>query len=328
MTRKAFKIFRPGVREVTDSGLSNVVGSQSNRLLNTDGSFNIERTGIPRFSDYSIIHELMTMSWRRFLFLVFAAYVGMNLVFGSVYYLIGMNQFMGAIASTPGEQFLEAFFFSAQTLATVGYGRMNPVGLSANLVSGFESMIGLIVIAIITGLVYGRFSRPVIRLMFSKNALIAPFKGGKALMFRIANAKRNDLSDVEAQVLMSCVLYEDGRYIRRYFGLDLERKRVGALSLSWTVVHPIDENSPLANFDAQLLEEYEAEILVVIKGFDPTFSQTVQARSSYHHRHIVWNARFKPTFRRSDDGHRTLLELDRLNDHEPAPTPEPEKKTL
>lgn len=316
MTRKAFRIFRPGVKEFSDSGLSNLVGSQSNRLLNSDGSFNIERTGVPRFSDYSIIHELMIMSWKKFLLLVFLAYMGMNLFFGSIYYLIGMEQFMGAIATSPREKFMEAFFFSAQTLATVGYGRMNPVGLTANVISSLESMIGLIVLAIITGLVYGRFARPVANLKFSRNALIAPFKGGKALMFRMANAKRNDLSDVEAQVLLSCVLYEDGRFVRRYYSLDLERARVGALSLSWTVVHPIDENSPLANFDAQLLEEYEAEILVVVKGFDPTFSQTVQARSSYHHSHIVWNARFKPTFRRSEDGHRTILELDRLNDYE------------
>lgn len=316
MSRSVFHIFRPGIKEFKDSGLSNLVGNQSNRLLNEDGSFNIVRTGIPRFSDYSLVHELLTMSWVRFLSLVFIAYLVMNFVFACIYYFIGMDQFMGPIAENKVEQFQEAFFFSAQTLATVGYGRMNPIGLGANLVSSFESMIGLIVIAIITGLVYGRFSRPVIRLKFSKNALISPYKTGKALMFRMANAKRNDMSDVEAQALLSTVLYEEGKFVRRYFNLELERSKVNSLSLSWTLVHPIDENSPLANFDAQLLEEYEAEILVTVKGFDPTFSQTVQARTSFHHRQLVWNARFKPSFKRSEDGLKTILELDKLNDFE------------
>lgn len=316
MNRKVFNIFRPGIKEFKDSGLSNLVGNQSSRLLNPDGSFNIIRTGIPRFSDYSMIHELLTMSWIRFLSMVFAAYLVMNLLFASMYYFIGMDQFMGPIAENKVEQFQEAFFFSAQTLATVGYGRMNPIGLGANLVSSFESMVGLIVIAIITGLVYGRFSRPVIRLKFSTNALISPHKGGDALMFRMANAKRNDMSDVEAQALLSTVLYEDGKFMRRYFNLELERNKVNALSLSWTLVHLIDENSPLANFDAQLLEEYEAEILITVRGFDPTFSQTVQARTAYHHSQIVWNARFKPAFKRSEDGQKTILELDKLNDFE------------
>ena len=316
MKKRVSNLFRPGIKEFKDSGLSNLVGSQSNRLVNPDGSFNIIRTGIPKFADYSVIHELMAMSWLRFLVFVFCGYFILNFLFGLIYFLIGMEQFMGPIATGNLEQFQEAYFFSTQTLATVGYGRMNPIGLGANLVASIESMIGIVVIAIVTGLVYGRFSRPVIRLKFSTNALISPYKEGNALMFRLANAKRNDMSDVEAQVMLSMVLYEDGKFMRRYYNLELERRLVNSLSLSWTLVHPINDNSPLANFDAQLLEEYEAEVMVTVKGFDPTFSQVVQTRTSFHHSQIIWNARFTPTFRRSDDGHNTILELDHINDFE------------
>ena len=313
--------------EFTDSGLSTQVSSQSSRLLRPDGTFNTRRTGRHPLQQLSISHTLLTISWPKYIFYVSVFYIIVNLIFAFAYYYIGMHEFMGVVATNKFEEFREAFFFSAQTLTTVGFGRINPVGFWVNTISTLEALAGLLIFAIVTGLMYGRFARAVADLVFSKNALISPFKEGKALMFRIANSKNNDLSDVEVQVILSLVLYENGHFLRRYYGLELERKRVTALSLTWTVVHPIDEKSPLANFTAEMMEEFEAEVLITIKGFDPTFSQTVQTRNAYHFSDIVWDARFKPAFKRSKDESHTILELDKLNDYEPVTEKLPSSNT-
>jgi inward rectifier potassium channel len=324
MNRNVFNRFRSNVKEFTDSGLSNQVGYQSSRLLNPNGTFNVNRTGRHRWHDISPAHELITMKWRKFYPIVFGFYILVNLLFATTYYLIGMDQFMGPVVETKWDEFQEAFFFSAQTITTVGYGRLNPVGFWPNLISSFESLMGLLIFAIVTGLMYGRFARPIARLLFSQNALITPFQNGKALMFRLANSKSNDLTDVEAQVLLSLVIYDGQNYVRKYYNLELERKVVNALALSWTVVHPINENSPMFDFTPENMAEYEAEILVTIKGFDTTFSQVVIGRTSYHFSSLVWNAKFRPVFKRSEDGRETVLELDHLNDFDKLdPTPAP-----
>ncbi len=320
MTRNVFSRLRLNAKEFADSGLSNQVGIQSSRLLESNGRFNVTRTGRHNWLNLSASHELITMKWRYFIPLVIGFYIVMNLFFAILYYFIGMDQFMGTLGESRWDSFQEAFFFSAQTITTVGYGRTNPVGLLPNIIASLEALTGLLSFAIVTGLMYGRFARPVAHLLFSDNALIAPYQNGKALMFRLANSKTNDLADVEAQVLLSLVVYEGQNYVRKYFNLDLERKIVNALALSWTVVHPINENSPMSEFTPEIMQEYEAEILVNIKGFDTTFSQIVYSRTSFHYSSIVWNAKFKPVFKRSEDGTETILELDKLNDFEILPT--------
>jgi inward rectifier potassium channel len=314
MAKSVFQRFRPSAKEFTDSGFSNQVGSQGNRLLKEDGTFNIKRTGRHYLQQLSIAHELITMPWVTFLLIVNGFYIITNLLFAAVYYLIGMDQFMGMNGVSEWDQFKEAFFFSAQTITTVGYGRINPMGLLPNLIASFEALLGLMFFAIITGLIYGRFSRPVARLIFSEKGLISPYKDKTAFMFRVANSKTNDMAEVEAQVLLGLVLFEEGKFIRRYYGLELERKSVNALALTWTVVHPIDEKSPIYNLTPQMMEEHEAEFLVSIKGVDTTFSQTVYSRHSYHFTDLVWNAKFKPSFKRSENGRQTIIELDQLSD--------------
>ena len=314
-----FNRFKPNTKEFTDSGFSNQVGSQGSRLMNADGSFNVKRTGLHYWHQMSVAHALITMRWPKFLLILNLFYIVVNLLFAYAYFLIGMDQFMGPIAETRWEEFKEAFFFSAQTITTVGYGRINPIGTLPNLIASFEALTGLMLFAIVTGLIYGRFARPVAHLIFSKNALIAPFKDAKAFMFRVANSKTNDMAEVEAQILLGLVLYENGKFIRRYYGLELERKVVNALALTWTVVHPIDEKSPLFNLTPELIQEYEAEFLISIKGVDTTFSQTVYARNSYHFSNLVWNAKFKSSFKRSENGSETIIELDHLNDYDLLP---------
>ncbi len=326
MPRNVLQRFRPTAREFTDSGLSAQVSAQSSRILGRDGRFRIKRPGIHPLHQLSLSHELITMPWFWFLLLVFGFYSLVNLLFALAYFAIGMDQFMGAAGSGGMDHFLEALFFSAQTLTTVGYGRLNPAGFWPNVLASIEALTGLLSFAIVTGLVYGRFSRPVASLVFSRHVLISPFQEGKGLMFRLANRKTNDLCDVEAQVLLSLIVFENNLFIRKYFNLDLERKHVNSLALAWTVVHPISSGSPFVDMTPEMLQEMEGELLVTIKGFDTTFSQTVISRTSYHFTDFVWNARFLPAFGRSEDGSETQLFLHKLHDYIALGTPNGESQ--
>lgn len=308
--------FKPKGKEAKDTGFSNLAGNQGSRILDEKGKFNVIRTGTKPWNRISLIHELITISWARFLMVILMVFLLLNLIFGFAYFAIGNDQLAGKVSQTPWENFWECFFFSTQTITTIGYGRVNPVGFAGSVIAALEGLIGLLGFAIASGLMYGRFARPVAKIKFSQNALITPYKDGFGLMFRMANTKTNDLSDIEAQVFASMLVFDGNRFNRLFYELPLERKMVTALSLSWTVVHPIDENSPLFNLNPASCEEVELEILVNVKGFDPTFSQYVMTRYSYPFFKLVWNARFIPAFMRSEDGAKSILMLDKLGDFE------------
>lgn len=309
------KIYK-SIKDYNDSGLSNLVANQGSRFLNKDGSFNVHKTGVPLMQRLSFFNAMITMPLWKFLTIVLCTYFTLNLVFASVYFMIGIEHFAGTNGGTLGEQFMEEFFFSAQTLTTVGYGRVNPTGLFANIVASIEAMTGVLCFALATGLLYGRFSRPVANIMFSGKALIAPFHDGTALMFRLANAKNNPLIDAEMQVLLSMVIGDNGHSTRRFYDLPLQLKTINFLTLNWTVVHPIDDRSPLFGLTADDLAKADSEIMISMKAFDDTFAQTVNARHSYKYDEIEWNARFKTMFERSADGRTTVLHLDHIGDFE------------
>jgi inward rectifier potassium channel len=227
-----------------------------------------------------------------------------------------MEHFMGGLASSGAAAFSEAFFFSAQTLTTVGYGRINPAGLMANILASAEALLGLMSFALVTGLLYGRFARPVASLVFSENVLIAPFQEGTALMLRFANARNNDLAEVEADIILSILVDEGERTVRKYFTLELERSKVTAMPLTWTLVHSLRAESPFIDMNLEDLTEMEGELLVTVKALDTTFSQIVYSRHSYRADSFIWNARFLPCFHRSEDGTETILEMDKLSKHE------------
>jgi inward rectifier potassium channel len=208
---------------------------------------------------------------------------------------------------------MNAYFFSVQTFTTVGYGGMVPNGFAANFIASLEAMFGLLGFAIATGLLFGRFSRPSARILFSRNAVITPYRGINALMFRLANLRNNDIIEVEANAL--AVFLDKTTNSRKYYGMKLERKSVYFFPLSWTVVHPLDEESPFFNKTPDELKELQAEILVQFKGFDDTFSQTVHTRFSYTFDEIIWNAKFKPAFE-SDHKGEVIFDLNRLHDYE------------
>jgi inward rectifier potassium channel len=313
---------RPAVDgEPQDLGFGTIVSQQSRvRFLNRDGSFNVERRGLGILSSLSVYHSLLTMPWWRFLCLVVGGYLLANLLFACGYLLCGPDAIAGPPV-TPGDHgFLRAFFFSVQTFATIGYGHISPSGLAANLLVTAESLAGLLVFALATGLVFARFSRPTARILFSRNAVIMPYRGIAAFAFRIANQRSNELIEMNTTVMISRFETEHGQQVRRFHPLKLERSTVAFFPLAWTVVHPIDESSPLHGLTEKDLRESDAEFLVLLKGFDETFSQTVHTRSSYKYDEVIWEARFTSMFdgASSEEGP-ISVDVGKLHDYEPHP---------
>lgn len=306
---------------------SNVEGG---RLTNRDGSINLTKVGIPFWKRISLYHSLLRMPRTKFLLCIFLFYTVMNLIFASLYLMIGVDHLEGSRESQDGimNSFFHAFFFSSQTLTTVGYGHVSPVGFWANVIASLESFFGILSFALVTGLLYGRFTRPKAYVMFSDNMLIAPHKGGTALMLRMATYKNNHLTDVETLMNIALLQEDNGKMVRRFYQLPLEIAKINSLALSWTVVHKIDEDSPLYGMTKEDMVAADIEILVFIKGFDDHFSNIVQQRTSYTVEELVFGAKFQPMFRRADDGSATILELDKINEYQVMPLPEPETSTV
>jgi inward rectifier potassium channel len=272
------------------------------RTINPDGTFNVRRKGL-RLRDANVYLMLIDTTWPRFFGAVLLIFFAVNLLFASVYMMIGIDRLHG-IEPEMGA-FPNAFFFSVHTLTTVGYGNVFPSGTLANAMASLEAATGLMVFAVATGLLYGRFSRPSARILFSRTALVAPYQDGTSLQFRITNARSNVLMDLEARVLLMTVNRTEGQLKRAFIDLPLERRRVYFFPLTWTIVHPIDAASPFSGKTADDLREMEAELLILIKGFDDTFSQQVHSQYSYRHDEILWGAKFLPAF--SVDGQGDLV---------------------
>jgi inward rectifier potassium channel len=296
------------------TGFGSQAQAQGKRLINKDGSFNVKREGLPLFNRFNPFHYLILMSWTHFSLLIFAFYFTVNLIFAFIYFFIGIEHLGGIIGDTRIDKFFEAFFFSTQTFTTVGFGRINPTGYAASAVAAIESLIGLMAFALATGLLYGRFSRPNAKLIRSENAVIAPFQDKTAVMVRIANARNNQLIECEARMMLTYI--EKETLVRRFLTLKLEYEKVSALSLSWTIVHPIEEDSPMFGLSMQDLLDTEAELIVAFKGFDDTYSQTVHYRYSYTALEIVYGAKFLPMFERDQDGLATVLHMDMIGAYE------------
>jgi inward rectifier potassium channel len=297
-------------RPAFDPGLTQKFTRPVTRVINKDGSFNVRRRGGNWHDVHPYLH-LVNVSWPVFLLTLFAGYLVINTVFALAYFQLGPGELAGVDTSTSGGRFLNTFFFSAHTLTTVGYGNISPKSIEANVIAAFEALTGVLGFAVATGLLFGRVSRPSAKIGFSENMLIAPYQDGVSLQFRVVNRRRNDLVDLEARVMLMTVEMRDGRQMRQYKLLKLEREKVLFLPLTWTVVHPIDDESPLRGLEAEDLVRLQAEVLILIKGYDDTFSQTVLSRYSYRHEEILWHKRFAPAFDVDSEGE-LVLELQKV----------------
>ena len=307
----------PAADEPKDLGFGSVVGgANERRLLERDGSFTSRREGFPALSYLNGYHSALTMTWPRFLGIALVLYGVLNALFAAMFLACGANALGGMSRAVMGGSFMRAFFFSVDTFATIGYGNVYPITAAANWIVTAESMVGILYVALLTGLVFSRFSRPTAALLFSKVAVVAPYQGKTGFMFRITNARSNQLMELEAKVQFTRL---DGTGGRRYTQLKLERTRVVFFPLSWTIVHPIDEQSPLWELSYDDFVRTEAEFLILISGIDETFAQTVHARSSYKASELVVGKKFANLYNPVAKDGTISIDISKLSDVEDAP---------
>ncbi len=292
-------------------GFTNKYEQGSKRIIDKTGGFNVIRVG----AKTHIFHDLLTMNWLRFAMNVIVFYTGVNLLFALIYLLIDFNGIGMTSDYEVHNRFLVALFFSAQTLTTVGYGSLYPLSAIVSFLAATEAVVGLMGFAIFTGLMYGRFSKSPSGIRFSKHALMAPYKEGKGLMFRSANERTHNLISLEVRALFAVVINDNGNPTRRYQQLEIDNNKITYFPLNWTIVHPINEKSPLWGMSAEDLQDGDVEILVMINGYNETSGQQVHSKYSYTYDEIIWDAKFKIPYHFREDG-ATVFELDKLDDYE------------
>lgn len=311
-TRKKSRFF-----EIEFLGLNSKTANNEKRVVNKDGSFNIERKG----EKIHIYHYLTTISWSMFFFIIFVLFTLINGMFSLLYYIAGTEH----IANFTSENFIldivNLFHFSVQTMTTVGYGAMHPTGILTGILASVEALLGLMTFAIIAGLVYGRFSKPQAEIIYSKNILITEFEGKKVLQIRIANNLSNDLFDIESKILMiHNQKNEEGIFVKRYHSLPLVYDKINFMPMNWTLTHIIDEESPLFNLSQEEMAANKTEFIVIVASFDDSFSQLVHSKTSYLCRDIVYEGNWASVFTINDDGVRTfdLSKVDLIENNEQA----------
>lgn len=301
--------------EHKDLGLGQGHSKDQKRSVNKDGSFNVKKIGaVSGVRD--LYKHLIYINWWRFLLGVFSVYIAINLVFACTYYLIGPEYLTGLKGESPFNQFLDCFFFSTQTFATVGYGAISPKGNFANAVASFESLVGLLSFALATGLLFGRFSKPNAKILFSEKILLSPYrKDKKGLMFRIVNKRKNTLLDASVEVIIAFdFIDEQGNEKRSFKSLNLEISDIKLFTTSWTIVHPVDKDSPLYGLTEEQYLNMKFEVLVLIKAFDETYGQFIYARTSFTEDEFVYQAKFDPATRVNSKGY-TEINLDTVNNY-------------
>jgi len=310
------KSFNKRAKAENETGLGTNASINGGRFFNKDGTPNIEMRGIPLMERLNLYHTLLSLPKWKFLLIIIVSFITINLAFAGLYLFIGMEHLNGMVANTYAEKFGEAFFFSAQTFTTVGYGRINPVGFAASFVAALEALTGLLSFALITGLLYGRFARPKAYINYSKNALFVPFRDGVAFMMRMVPYTRNFLVNVEARLTMSMQVVEDGVTKNKFFQLALDISKANTLISNWTLVHIINEESPFYGLTKEDIDNSKAEILVFVQGFDESFSNTVISRTSYTYEEFVYGAKFLPMYHPNNDNSGTIVHLNKLDDYE------------
>lgn len=282
------------------------------RFISREGRSNLVKIGLRHTLFGDLYASWLTSSWRRVFALVVALYLVVNAVFALLYFRLG-----GIEGARPGS-FADAFFFSVQTIATIGYGRMSPVTVPAHLLVTLESFCGLTGVALVTGLMFAKFARPTARVLWSDVCVVAMQDGVQSLMLRVANARGNQVVEAQLRVgLMRSETTAEGELVRRMHDLRLVRSSSAVFALSWLAVHPIDEKSVLFGQTPELLQAAGAELYVSLTGLDETFNQTIHARHSYSMAEIRWGRRFVDIVGPLDDG-RVAIDYTKFHDTRPA----------
>ena len=300
------------IKTLTNSGFGSNINNEGERLITKNGKFNVKKEGLRFLDRFNLFHALINMSNLPFFICLTIGFLIINLFFTATYLSVGLQ---GLEGTTSNNAFFDAFYFSSQTLTTVGYGNLHPTGRSISLIASFEAFIGLLSFAISTGLLYGRFSKPKPKIMFSSNALISPYNDINGLMARVANPKNNQLIKVNASMIYSQVETEDNTRSRKFYTLDLEMKKISLFVTSWTVVHPITTDSPLHNLSQQDLIDRNAEMILLLSAYDESYSQDLHTRTSYKAEEIIANAKFLSVSGFSE-GEQNVIRLDKLSDYE------------
>lgn len=297
--------------KIKDPGFGYQSAKNAQSIINKDGSSNVIHINKRRSLDdlYSYFIEI---SWIKFFFLILLVYTLINVLFGLIYTLIGIEE----ITKSTGyffTDFLNGFFFSAQTLTTVGYGGIAPHGITSNIIAAFEAMIGLLSFSFITGLLYGRFSKPRAAIKFSDKLILRAFKGKRAIMFRLMNSRKTVMIEPKISVTLSITDKESKE--KKFYKLKLERDVIMYLPTVWTIVHELDEESPLFNFTNPQIEELNAELYLLLQYHEESFAQNVYQIYSYHFSDITSDVKFTTSYRFDEDGY-TILDHDKLSEVE------------
>jgi inward rectifier potassium channel len=315
------KKFNTKAKAENETGLGTNSNLSAGRFFNKNGQPNINVSGMKLFERINVFHELLTISWFKFISIIVIFFITINLLFACIFLAMGIEHLSGMIAISPTEKFGEAFFFSCQTFTTVGYGRINPIGLVASFTASLEALTGLMTFAVITGLIYGRFSRPRAYLRYSKNALFVPFRNGVAVMFRMVPFTKNYMVNVEVKATLAIRVLEDEQVKNKFFSLTLDLSKANSLTSNWTLVHMINEESPFYNLSKEDIINSNAEVMVFVQGFDETFSNTVISRTSYSYEDFVYGAKFVQMYHPDETKTTTILELNKLDEYTLAKLP-------
>ncbi|MCT4623621.1 MAG: ion channel [Schleiferiaceae bacterium] len=294
-------------KKISDSGINEKFQSRPKRIIEKDGSFNIiKKGGAPR----NLYQQLIAMNWPRFFFTTLMFYLGVNLVFACAYFVIGVEYLNGVPEDRPLAGFLYCFFFSVQTFTTVGYGAIHPVGLLANAVATIEAMFGLMGFALITGLLYGKFSRPDSKLKFSENVLFHKEGDKYEMHFQMINARDTLIIEPSVRVLLK--LYHHKKKLRNFYNLDLRISKIMFFPTNWRIVHEITEKSPLYSLKEEDLIDMDVEIIILFQGYDESFNQQIYVTHSYGDEQILWNKHFLPSYNTDEDGN-TVLDMETID---------------
>ncbi|SDW49782.1 inward rectifier potassium channel [Lutibacter oricola] len=302
------------MKRIKDPGFGYSSSKNSQSMINEKGHSNVIHKN-KSLSINDTYAYLIDISWFKFFIFVFISYIIVNTIFATIYLLVGIEQITNSTGSKI-DDFFNAFFFSAQTITTVGYGGLSPQGFIGNVISTFQALTGLLSFSFITGLLYGRFSKPKAAVKFSNNVVLRDYEGGMAVMFKLMNYRPSIMIDPEVTVIYSnTIKAEDGNFKKDYFRLKLQMDKLKYLTTTWTIVHEIDNDSPFAGMTKAEIKMLDAELYVLIQYHDETFSQQVNQMHSYKADRLLVDVKFKKSFSFDEEGY-TVLDHSILSDVE------------